>query len=75
MIEFRNVSKSFGDRLLIDDLNITIPPGAVVDSRMPTPAERDRWAMPPGVPVLVVGGEVYPRHRYVLRAAADHPDG
>src|SRR5687768_9156617 len=25
VIEFKNVSKSFGDRLLIDDLNITIP--------------------------------------------------
>ncbi len=30
MIELKNVSKSFGDRLLIDDLSITIPPGAIV---------------------------------------------
>jgi sulfate-transporting ATPase len=30
VIEFKNVSKSFGDRMLIDDLNITIPPGAIV---------------------------------------------
>ena len=30
IIEFKNVSKSFGDRLLIDDLNLTIPPGAIV---------------------------------------------
>ncbi len=30
VIEFRNVSKSFGDRLLIDDLSFTIPPGAIV---------------------------------------------
>ncbi|MBP6595875.1 MAG: energy-dependent translational throttle protein EttA [Arenimonas sp.] len=30
VIEFKNVSKSFGDRLLIDDLNIIIPPGAIV---------------------------------------------
>ncbi len=30
VIEFKNVSKSFGDRLLIDDLNIVIPPGAIV---------------------------------------------
>ena len=30
VIEFKNVSKSFGDRLLIDDLNITIPAGAIV---------------------------------------------
>ena len=30
IIEFKGVSKSFGDRMLIDDLNITIPPGAIV---------------------------------------------
>jgi len=30
VIEFNNVSKSFGDRLLIDDLSIKIPPGAIV---------------------------------------------
>jgi sulfate-transporting ATPase len=30
VIELKNVSKSFGDRLLIDDLSITIPPGAIV---------------------------------------------
>ena len=30
VIEFKNVSKSFGDRLLIDDLSIMIPPGAIV---------------------------------------------
>jgi sulfate-transporting ATPase len=30
VIEFRNVSKGYGDRLLIDDLSFTIPPGAIV---------------------------------------------
>jgi len=30
VIELKNVSKSFGDRLLIDDLSIQIPPGAIV---------------------------------------------
>ncbi|HTA65236.1 MAG TPA: energy-dependent translational throttle protein EttA [Xanthomonadaceae bacterium] len=30
VIELQNVSKSFGDRLLIDDLSISIPPGAIV---------------------------------------------
>jgi sulfate-transporting ATPase len=30
VIEFRNVSKSFGDRLLIDDLSFRIPAGAIV---------------------------------------------
>ncbi|MDR0775042.1 MAG: energy-dependent translational throttle protein EttA [Azonexus sp.] len=30
VIEFTGVSKSFGDKLLIDNLNFTIPPGAIV---------------------------------------------
>jgi len=30
VIEFKNVSKAFGDRLLIDDLSFRIPPGAIV---------------------------------------------
>jgi sulfate-transporting ATPase len=30
VIEFKNVSKGFGDRLLIDDLSFIIPPGAIV---------------------------------------------
>ncbi len=30
VIEFRNVSKSFGDRLLIDDLSFKVPAGAIV---------------------------------------------
>lgn len=30
VIEFKNVSKGFGDRLLIDDLSFSIPPGAIV---------------------------------------------
>jgi energy-dependent translational throttle protein EttA len=30
VIEFKNVSKSFGDRLLIDDLSFKMPPGAIV---------------------------------------------
>lgn len=30
VIEFHNVSKGFADRLLIDDLSFTIPPGAIV---------------------------------------------
>ena len=30
VIEFRNVSKAFGDRLLIDNLSFKIPPGAIV---------------------------------------------
>lgn len=30
VIEFKSVSKGFGDRLLIEDLSFTIPPGAIV---------------------------------------------
>jgi len=30
VLEFRNVSKRFGDRLLIDDLSFIVPPGAIV---------------------------------------------
>jgi len=30
VIEFRGVSKGYGDRLLIDDLSFAIPPGAIV---------------------------------------------
>ncbi len=30
VIEVRNVSKGYGDRLLIDDLSFSIPPGAIV---------------------------------------------
>ena len=30
VIEFKNVSKAFGDRLLMDNLSFSIPPGAIV---------------------------------------------
>lgn len=30
VIEFNNVSKAYGDRLLIDDLSFIVPPGAIV---------------------------------------------
>jgi ATP-binding cassette ChvD family protein len=30
VIEFENVSKGYGDRLLIDDLSFTVPPGAII---------------------------------------------
>ncbi len=30
VIEFKNVSKGFGERLLIDNLSFTVPPGAIV---------------------------------------------
>jgi sulfate-transporting ATPase len=30
VVEFKNVSKAFGDRLLIDDVSFKVPPGAIV---------------------------------------------
>jgi len=30
VVEFKNVSKAYGDRLLIDKLSFTVPPGAIV---------------------------------------------
>src|SRR5512143_1427268 len=30
VIEFKHVSKSFGDRMLIDDLSFKVPPGAII---------------------------------------------
>jgi sulfate-transporting ATPase len=30
VIEFRNVSKGYGDRVLVDDLTFAVPPGAIV---------------------------------------------
>src|SRR6185312_3490787 len=30
VIEFKNVSKAYGDRLLIDNLSFKVPPGAIV---------------------------------------------
>ena len=30
VVEFKHVSKAFGDRLLIDDLSFNVPPGAIV---------------------------------------------
>ena len=30
MVEFKNVSKKFGDRLLIDNLSFSVPTGAIV---------------------------------------------
>ncbi len=38
VIEFKNVSKAFGDRLLIDNLSFNVPPGAIVGIIGPTGA-------------------------------------
>jgi hypothetical protein len=35
---------------------------------MPTPEEREQWDLAVGIPVLVVGTEVYPADRYALVA-------
>jgi GntR family transcriptional regulator len=51
---------------------VTVPGGTVVSARMPTPAERYREEIPDGVPVLVVGGAVYPADRTTLRTETAH---
>ena len=38
VFEFHNVSKSFGDRMLIDNLRFTVPPGAIVGNIGPNGA-------------------------------------
>ena len=47
VIEFQNVSKAYGDRLLIDNLSFQIPPGAksptVARSRSATPCTSPTW--------------------------------
>jgi GntR family transcriptional regulator len=59
-----------GFRTRVRELGIRTPiaagPGSVVYARMPTPEERTRHDMGEGVPVLVVGDEVYPSDRFEI---------
>ncbi|WP_326828647.1 GntR family transcriptional regulator [Streptosporangium sp. NBC_01810] len=55
---------------------MTLPAGAHVTSRMPTPQERSQWDLPPGVPVFVVEHpegepEVIPSDRVRLAVPSD----
>lgn len=55
-------------------VDVDVPAGSVVESRMPTPAERRHLGVPDGWPVIVVtepGGvlRLYPAHRYRVRLA------
>lgn len=55
-----------------DDMQvITAPAGTVVETRMPTFDEMDRWGLEPGTPMLVVDGQPYPGDRYVIRFATE----
>lgn len=47
---------------------VEIPPGVLVTARMPTPEEREWFNLPVGVPVFVVGDEVYPADRFGIVA-------
>src|SRR6185437_12283365 len=40
VIEFKNVTKSFGDRVLIEDLSFKVPPGAIIGVIGPTGAAK-----------------------------------
>lgn len=37
----------------VEKRQVAVPAGTVVTARMPTPAERDEWGIPDGVPMLV----------------------
>lgn len=58
----------------------TLPAGAYIGSRMPTPEEQEQWGLPPGVPVFVVeppGGDplIVPADRVRLHVPLNlHPD-
>lgn len=49
-----------------DRETVHLPPGTVVTARMPTLAEQDQWGLPPGVPMLVAGDQVWPADRYQI---------
>lgn len=54
-------------------IDVTPPPGSLVESRMPTPAERAAHQVPEGWPLIVVtvpgraDPDLYPAHRYRVR--------
>src|SRR5205814_7675020 len=71
VIEFKGVSKGYGDRLLIDDLSFSVPPGAIVGIigpngagkstlfRMITGAEKaDKGKIVIGSTARLAGGEL-----------------
>lgn len=56
-------------RATVEPELVYVEPGAWVSARNPTPAERDMYGVPEGVPLLVVGHpggvpDLYPAHRY-----------
>ncbi|MEV7014044.1 winged helix-turn-helix domain-containing protein [Streptosporangium sp. NPDC051022] len=74
-------TKGLGSRVRADrEIQVVVLPlGGEITSRMPTPQERERWDIPPGVPVFVVEHpagepEVIPADRARLAVPAEIHD-
>lgn len=57
----------------VERRSVPLKPGEYAESRMPTPAERARFDMREGVPILVLhtseGDKLYPADRFCVRAS------
>ena len=45
---------------------VQLEPGQMAVARMPTALERDQRDIPDGVPILLIGDQLYPAHQYAI---------